>query len=109
MLVLNGGIGCHLALDPARHNHRSLECEIDEGFENADAATHAPPCSVEICIGINADLTFAVIAVARALQDCRAPDIPHGAFEAFSARDLLITRGRHADRGEEILLLQTVL
>ena len=72
VLVLDRIIGRHLAFDSTRHDDRSLDREIDEGFENADSAAHASPSLVEIGIGIDADLALAVVTIARALQDCRA-------------------------------------
>ena len=89
--------GC--AVDAARDDDRSLEREIDLGFEDAERAAHALPGRGEVGVGGDAHLALAVIPELRALEDAGTADLLDGGRKRRRVRHREIARHGHADRG----------
>ena len=75
--VLDRDIGRHLAVQPARHDHRNLALELHVGLEDAlrrrgHGSAQCVPCGLQIALRPDRHLALAVIAQPHGLEIGRA-------------------------------------
>ena len=90
-------------------DHRDLALEIDPAFKDRGRGGRGRPGVVEPGAGLDPDLSLAVVAKARGLEDRRPAELGQCVVQGFGVLDDGIGRGRHADPAEERLLLAPVL